>query len=191
MVDLSKLNAKFDYERLKKDDLFTKKRYRDCVARDTNKDGFISRADHDMIVQRHIEMGTPRDKIKELRKMVESVCDSLGLTDASVMLTYEEYDLKWVERIKKIGITTFPFEVLFHAVDLDNSGDISLEEWTKHNKALGIDAVHARASFVAMDANGDGKISEQEFIDYHLEYHFSAEDKLNSSILYGPLITSL
>ena len=54
-------------------------------------------------------------------------------------------------------------------------------------KALNIDKAHARASFDAMDTNGDGKISKEEFVAYHVEFYYTAEDKLKSSILYGPL----
>ena len=43
------------------------------------------------------------------------------------------------------------------------------------------------ASFRAMDRNHDTLLSREEFKAYHVEYFFTSEDKLNSSILYGPL----
>ncbi len=52
---------------------------------------------------------------------------------------------------------------------------------------LGIDTVHARASFDAMDANGDSIVSKEEFTAYLKEFYLTAEDKLKSSLLLGPL----
>ena len=75
----------------------------------------------------------------------------------------------------------------FKQVDMDGDSWISLKEWEHHYQAHSIPVEHAKASFEAMDANHDGKISMQEFIDYHTEFFFSSEDKLNSSILYRPV----
>ena len=72
---------------------------------------------------------------------------------------------------------------------MDGDGWISLKEWEHHYQAhiVFLWSTLYKASFEAMDANHDGKISMQEFIDYHTEFFFSSEDKLNSSILYGPV----
>ena len=67
------------------------------------------------------------------------------------------------------------------AGSLSRNGNITIEH------TVSIPVEHAKASFEAMDANHYGKISMQEFIDYHTEFFFSSEDKLNSSVLYGPV----
>ena len=56
-----------------------------------------------------------------------------------------------------------------------------------HYKALGADVAYARASFDAMDMDGNGVVSKEEFTAYNIEFFYSTEDKLNSSIMYGPL----
>ena len=76
----------------------------------------------------------------------------------------------------------------FEQIDLNGNGEISVQEWQRYNHAMGISSGHARKSFKAMDANGDGVVSFQEFKAYIREFYFSTEDKLRSSILYGPLI---
>ena len=176
----------FDLEKLMQNDFFVKKRQRELAARDTNKDGFISRADFDMIIQRHIDMGTSAEKVKQLREMVDAMCDSIGLTDHGVKYTYDEYYKQWEKRTEKMGVSAPQFEGYFNAVDLNNDGEISLEEWIIHNKCFGIDPAHAKASFNAM-SQGDGRVSQKQFVDYHLEFYYTAEDNLKSSILFGPL----
>ena len=132
-------------------------------------------------------MGTPEEKVKQLREVFNEICESIGLTDDAIKKTYDECNAGWIERTKEMGVTTIQFEVLFDAIDLNNDGEISPEEWVKHNKALGINPVYAEASFKPMDTDGDGKVSKKEFVDYQVEFYYTAEDKLNSSILYGPL----
>ena len=78
-------------------------------------------------------------------------------------------------------------EQMFPILDCNGDCVISMEEWRVHNCAMGISPEHAEASFHAMDADEDGKISQEEFVNYHYEYFYSTENKLNSAILYGPL----
>lgn len=167
-----------------------KKFRRETQVRDVDKDGFITRADFTVIAQRHVEMGTPKHKVKELREMMEKVADSMGLTDDKIKFTYEEFGKSWKNQLlqsREMRENKVHFAKLFHTVDLNDDGEVSYDEWVKHNKAMGIDSKHARASFDAMDANGDGSVSQQEFVDYHCEYFYTTEDKLKSSLLFGPL----
>ena len=76
---------------------------------------------------------------------------------------------------------------MFYCLDGDGDGFISIAEWKFHYAAMGILLEYAQASFDAMDKDGDGKITMDEFLNYHIEYFCSAENELNSAILYGPL----
>ena len=185
--NLPALMADFDFETLSKNPFFMKKFRRCAESRDTNKDGLITRSDFDLTVQRHMDMGAPEHKVKELRQILGLMSDSLGLTDHEKLLTYQEFGERWAKKIEEMGKSSKHFAALFRAVDTNDSGEICYNEWVRHYKAMGIDPKHARASFDAMDANGDGKVSKQEFIDYHCEYFYTTDDKLKSSLLYGPL----
>ena len=184
---MKKLGDDYNFEQLNKDPFFMKKFQREIEVRDADKDGKITRHDFDLMWQRHAEMGTPEHKLKELRKILGLMADSLGLPNYEVAHNFEEYGKSWANKIKEMGPSSIHFAELFHALDTDDSGKISYDEWVKHYKSFGIDPKYARASFDAMDADGDGKVSKQEFIDYNSEYYYTAEDNLKSSILYGPL----
>ena len=75
----------------------------------------------------------------------------------------------------------------FEMMDSDGNGEISFKEWVEYYTAMGIDTVHAKPSFNAMDINGDDIVSKEEFLAFIKEFYLSVEDKLNSSVLYGPL----
>ncbi len=79
------------------------------------------------------------------------------------------------------------YVAMFKTVNENGDGRISFQEWVNHYKSMGIPVEHARASFDAMDSDGDGSVSEKEFCNYHSEFFCSTEDKLKSSILFGPL----
>ena len=57
-----------------------KKFQREIEVHDADKDRKITRHDDfDLIWQRHAEMGTPEHKLKELRKVIGFMANSLGL----------------------------------------------------------------------------------------------------------------
>ena len=116
------------------------------------------------------------------------MCDSLGLLDNSISISYEEIAEMWIENLEKQeDFAVDRFDRIYRIIDTDRSGTISFQEWEIHYKAVGIPVEHAKASFDAMDTDGDGVISHDEFVAYHTEYFYTVEDKLHSSLLYGPL----
>ena len=154
-------------------------------TQDVDKNGFISRADFDLVVSRYKEMGSSEEHTKILQDHFNKFCDIWGLNDYTVKLTVDEMIEIYGKQLQKPDKPKSIFNELFDSVDMN--GNAHFQEWQTHYKAMGIPIEHARASFDAMDANGDGKVSKEEFSDYHREYFRSTEDKLNSSILYGPL----
>ena len=175
-------------EKLSENEFYRKKLRLAVKARDTDKDGKITLKDFQLIVQRHKEQGVPEKHLKALRNACNKFCNTVGLTDDSISLTYEDFKEIYIQKIAEVKDKGGAiFRESFNIVDKNENGEISFEEWVIHNKALNINEVFARAPFEAMDTNSDGKVSMEEFVAYHTEYFHTAEDKLNSSILHGPL----
>ena len=177
-----------DFSVLRQNDFWKRKSRRALQVRDTDKDGYISRADYELYLDRYkkLTISTPSN-VERVAHLVRKVCDSYGLVDESVKLSYDEFEEKWIAaNTKDTKFANKAFAGMFHLLDTDGSGFISLEEWTAHYEWIGIDTAHAPASFDAIDTDHDGKISEDEFVKYHIEYYLSTENKLNSAILYGP-----
>ena len=111
----------------------------------------------------------------------------MGLIDESATLSYAEYKEKIIENLSRGGRFEPILGASFDNFDLNEDGNISFEEWKAYYYCFGIDQAHARASFDAMDTNSDGKVSKDEFVNFLYECYFTAENKLGSAILFGPL----
>ena len=176
-------------EEIVKNDFWWKKLMKAMSVVDTNKDGFISKADFDMVMERYREMGSSEAHLKKLDQSYVALRQVLGVVDETSKLTYEET----IENFGKAIVSSTTEQLAtfitahFETIDSDGNGEISFEEWTNLYKAVGINTDFARAAFHAMDTNGDGVVSREEFYAFGKEYFFSAEDKLKSSILYGPM----
>ena len=158
-----------------------------------DKNGFIERSDFQRITQRYKDLPeVSEEHVKVLSEILTELCDEVGLTDDTKKMTYKQFKENWLitmVRAEKEGNlhTVTPFPKMFDIVDLDENGVITLDEWITHYKAYGIDTAHAPASFEAMDTNHDGVVTRDEFAAYYDEFFYTADDKLKSSILYGPL----
>lgn len=175
-------------ESVKKSDFWKKKIRASIEAQDVDGDGFITRKDIDAIVQRYEDAGSPPEHIKELRENYENMYNIWGFTGENWKISIEDYLIMYVEKLEgTISIADKIFPLWFKQVDTNADGVISVEEWKVHNAAINIDPETAMKSFKAMDTNHDGVLSQEEFIAYHNEFFFSTEDKLKSSLLFGPL----
>ena len=179
-----------DIAELRQNEFWRKKIRAATHSRDVDKSGTISRADFQLVIGRYkkLESSTP-ESVERLSKMFLKVVDQLGLADAREVLSYDEFEERWMAGIAKGDVLVTAktaFKEMFNYIDTDGNGFITYNEWKDHYIALGIPVEYARASFDAMDVDKDGKITNKEFANYHMEYFYSTENKLNSAILYGP-----
>ena len=175
-----------DREELLKSDFWRRKIRMAGKIRDTNKDGFLSRDDFDF-VERYRELGVPEDRLSKLEKEVDVLCKSLGIVDDTTRIPLEEHIVNFAKTKISIEELTQNIATMFDIIDSDGNGTISFKEWVDFYTVFRIDTKYARASFDAMDTDGDGVISREEFLAYNKEYYHTTEDKLHSSIMYGPL----
>ena len=174
-----------------RDNPFWKKKFDKAVrVHDTNKNGYISRADFDLVVTRYKNRSTGNPAHAErVGKSMDYACKNLGL-EGDTSMSYSQFEEKFVDVLEKVNTNAehdLFYGKMFDTVDTDGDGSINLAEWRMHYECYGIPVEHADASFRAMDRNHDTLLSREEFKAYHVEYFFTSEDKLNSSILYGPL----
>ena len=176
---------------LLRDSPFWRKKFAHATkVRDANKDGWISRDDFDLIVTRYKALPEANQSHAEtLTAAMDSLCKAIGF-EGYTKMSYEEFEERHFQKMKsdlENGTSDKLFGKMFDTVDANGDGSIDLSEWRVHYECCGIPVEHAKASFDAMDTNHDGVVSREEFLAYYLEFFFSTEDTLNSSILYGPL----
>ena len=174
-------------EVLAKNEFWMRKLRTEARVRDTNKDGFVSKADFDIVLQRYKAMGTPEGHLKKLEKNHDLLCAALGIGDDTVQLTYDQCIENFTKCSNQLEEILKIFVTHFEIIDTNEDGKISFQEWVNYHKALGIDTSYAKGSFDAMDTNSDGVVSMEEFFAYSKEFYVTAEDKLMSSLLLGPL----
>ena len=179
--------AGINLEELAKNEFWLRKLRSWARTRDTNKDGFLSKDDFHLVVERYREMGVSEAHLKKLEKNHNLLCATLGIVDEDVKLTLDQCIDHFTKCGDQLEDVIKIFVTHFEIIDSNEDGKISFEEWVNYYTAMGIDTVHARPSFDAMDTNKDGVISMEEFIAFNKEYYFTAKDNLKSSLLHGPL----
>lgn len=183
--------AGIDVKRLRDNPFWRKKIDKVVEVRDVNMNGYIERADFELILSSYKRnSGANPTHIAALSESIATLCDGLGLADDSKRLTYTDFREKWLEMLMRDvreGKLEALHKSMFDALDAKSDDRIDMDEWRMYYKIVGIPVEHASASFEAMDTNRDGFVSRDEFSAYHDEFFFSTEDKLNSSILFGPL----
>ena len=81
-----------------------------------------------------------------------------------------------------------PLPLFFHAVDNNNDGMISEDEFCLFFRIIGLDEKMAPASFQAIDTNNDGLLSKDEFVTAGTEFFLSEDPSKPTKLFWGPLI---
>jgi len=81
-----------------------------------------------------------------------------------------------------------PLPLFFHAVDTNNDGMISEDEFGNFFAILGLDVSMAPATFQAIDTNNDGQLSQEEFTEAGSEFFLSEDPSKPTKLFWGPLV---
>ncbi|XP_012281251.1 sarcoplasmic calcium-binding protein isoform X2 [Orussus abietinus] len=160
---------------------------------DVNKDGVISYEDFMLLGERFANLGhlSPEAK-KEFQKVLNDMWEEQwGEISPYNLIGVEQYleEMHHVlndESLKRKCHHFLPY--LFKAVDKDQSGEISVEEFKLFFECLGLSNDHAVVSFSYIDTNEDGKISLKEFVKLGRDFFLTEDHTKPSKHFWGPLI---
>lgn len=165
------------------------------VRVDIDKDGVITKKDFDQMADRFIAEGSLKpERGQALRESLFAVWEKfwhhLGGEDREKIEKGPFVDaMKHIvacPNAKEILKAPLPF--FFAAVDSNEDGQISEEEYVTFFKCIGIEPTLAGASFKAIDANHDGQLSEDEFVDAGMEFFTSQESTNDTKLFWGPTV---
>ena len=174
-------------ENLKKSEFFEKKLRRVFDTLDSNNNNYISKADYEIVLKRFQDQGISEKRLEILKMIYIKGAEAMGVESNSKITfdQFKEITFKRMaspdsdEKFKKMVAGIYSF------IDSSNSGGISLEEWKSYKSAMGVSPADAEASFNAI--NGGNSVTQEKLYNYLFEFYKTDEDKLHSSILYGPL----
>ncbi|KAI4454449.1 reticulocalbin [Holotrichia oblita] len=160
---------------------------------DVNKDGVISFDDFQLLADRFVNLGhMSDDKAQEFRELIKKIWEKQwGEIGPYNLVTVEQYleDMLHVvndkERSKKVH-AFLPY--LFEALDKDQTGEVTLEEYKLFFECLGLSDEDAVFTFRVIDSNSDGKISKREFVHHGKEFFLSEDETKISRYFWGPLV---
>ena len=81
-----------------------------------------------------------------------------------------------------------PLPCFFDAVDTNQDGQISCDEYVMFFRCMGIDESLAEESFKAIDTNHDNNLSLDEFVDAGMQFFLKDESTPASNLFWGPLV---
>ncbi|KOX71426.1 Sarcoplasmic calcium-binding protein [Melipona quadrifasciata] len=160
---------------------------------DVDKDGVISYDDFMLFEKRFSNLGhlTPGAKT-EFKKILDKMWEEQwGEISPYNLICIEKYLEKMQHVLNDSALRKkchhfLPF--LFKAVDKDQSGEISQQEFQLFFQCLGLTHDDAIISFSHIDTNDDGKISFDEFITLGHEFFLTEDPTKPSKYFWGPLV---
>lgn len=76
-----------------KSDFWKQKIRRAIETRDTDKDGFISRKDFELVVERYKKLtNCTQEKVEALSNMIMMSCNATGFVDDNVKISYSDFE---------------------------------------------------------------------------------------------------
>lgn len=162
---------------------------------DVNNDGVISFDDFEYLSKKFGDLGHLSEQEKnEFADILRSTWEmNWGEPTPYNLVTVEQYlaDMFHVMTDKDLKKKVHKFlPYLFQAVDKDNSGEISIEEFKLFFNCLGLTDRDATMSFAAIDKNNDGVLSIKEFVKLGRDFFLTENPKRVSKHFWGPLVAN-
>ncbi|XP_044762637.1 sarcoplasmic calcium-binding protein [Coccinella septempunctata] len=160
---------------------------------DVNKDGVLSYHDMELLMERFIALGNiSSDHINEFKEIIkEWWVKRWGEISPYTLITVEDY-LEYMHHVlndKELVRRAHSFiPYIFRAIDKDQSGSITLDEYKLFFQCLGLPEKDAILAFRAIDSNGDGIITMKEFVKHGRDFFVTEDENRISKYFWGPLV---
>lgn len=158
---------------------------------DSNGDGFLTKEDFEEVATAMVALnklsGDSAEKVRStLMHMWNTYyCSPLGSEtklDDYLKKKLEEANGKLRKDLDGFG------RVMFQAIDFNDDGVISAEEFSTFAEAWRIGKSNGVIIFQIMDKNADGEISIDEFLDALHDFYFSEDPSSPFKIFWGPMV---
>lgn len=177
--------------------IMTQKLTRHFHFQDSNKDGFVERADWERCAQRLADLRSlslDAPEYDALRKMHVEIWMKYWLpadSDGDGKVSLQEYlDLTdQLKTAKKLSMEMLLdlFGTIFDTIDLDGDKKITLDDYKSYFRAWGVDESLADDAFASLDLNGDGVLTRMSFVQFGANFFVSDDENEFGNMLFGVL----
>lgn len=77
-------------------------------------------------------------------------------------------------------------QIIFNVCDVDDSGNLDLDEWVTLFRAFGLPVVYAQEAFSSLDKNRDGSLQKEEVIAALNDFYYSDDPSTLANFMFGP-----
>ncbi|MEV0176806.1 EF-hand domain-containing protein [Streptomyces sp. NPDC050803] len=166
---------------------------------DTDRDGFVERADFDLAVGRlgeafSLAAGEPRlERLRELTLGLWEHLAQVADADKDGRISEEEYKAAFnaglLETPESFDAGYVPFlRALMDIADADGDGRLTRDEQVRWSGALmNLPEADAREVFGRLDKDADGLIGRDDLLEAIREFYFSEDPRSSGSWMLGPL----
>lgn len=160
---------------------------------DSNGDGCLSREDFEQVGDAMCKLnnlsGADAEKVKSTLLTMWENYYSTSFGAETKLDDYLTRKLDLANGSFRRDLDSFG-RVMFRAIDFNNDGVISGDEFSSFAEAWRIGKDCGHIIFQIMDKNADGEISIDEFLDALSDFYFSEDTASPFKIFWGPMVDS-
>jgi len=134
---------------------------------DTDKDGVVTKKDHELMGERFAAASAVDDARKaEIKQQFLSIWEKVIEADGKIQAITPKYFITLLSKqgLQGLGSLYQPVcNLMFHVIDTDGDGFIQVAELQSFFRLFCNDEKEATRAFAIIDSNNDGKISSEEF----------------------------
>ena len=162
---------------------------------DVDNDAHITLADYELMAKRMVEHGKlSKDKAEMVYEKFRKMAELTGCGNPGERLALN----KAINQAHE-SLLTLPDDEwkqmhhsnageLFHAVDTNSDGVISVDEFAVFFMAVGLTREESKRSFGIIDTDKNGEISYEEFMKAAEDFYRGTEETELSKAFFGPLV---
>jgi len=158
---------------------------------DTDKDGVVTKKDHELMGERFAEASHVDDARKaEIKHQFPSIWEKVIEADGKTQAITPKYFISLLSKQGLHGLTTLyqgVADLMFRVIDTDKDGFIQVAELQSFFKLFCNDEKEATRAFEIIDSNKDGKISNEEFSTAFMEFLTGEDQQSPYRFFFGNL----
>lgn len=162
---------------------------------DVDKDANITLADYELMAKRVVEYGKlSKDKADKVHEIFREMANLIGCGKPGDKISVEEAIKYAHEQLLTLPEDQWKPKInetvggLFHAVDTNGDGVISVDEFAVYYMAVGLTREESKKSFDIIDVNKNGEISYEEFMNAAEDFYRGTKETELSKAFFGPLV---